>query len=75
LLPLLADGKNLTRPSFVKKLALVSLCAVSLLLFGIFVVVRAADRRRVIQLPTSKNLTVPVPGYIARTTAFPRPLP
>ncbi|MGA9529465.1 MAG: phosphoesterase [Terriglobales bacterium] len=41
------------------------------LLFGVFVVVRAADRHRVIQLPTSKNLTLPVPGYIARTNSFP----
>jgi DNA-binding beta-propeller fold protein YncE len=32
---------------------------------------RAADSRRVLQLPTSKNLTLPVPGYIARTNGFP----
>jgi DNA-binding beta-propeller fold protein YncE len=54
----------------VKKIALIFPLAVSLLL-GIMVVARAADRHRVIQLPTSKNLTVPVPGYIARTNGFP----
>jgi DNA-binding beta-propeller fold protein YncE len=32
---------------------------------------RAANDRRVLQLPTSKNLTLPVPGYIARTNGFP----
>jgi DNA-binding beta-propeller fold protein YncE len=35
------------------------------------VVVRAADRYRIVQLPTSKNLTVPVPGYVGRTNSFP----
>jgi DNA-binding beta-propeller fold protein YncE len=37
----------------------------------VFFAVRAADRHRVIQLPTSKNLTLPVPGLIARTNSFP----
>ncbi len=32
---------------------------------------RAANERRVLHLPTSKNLTLPVPGYIARTNGFP----
>ncbi len=38
---------------------------------GVVIVVRAADRSHVIQLPTSKNLTLPVPGYIGRTNSFP----
>jgi hypothetical protein len=62
----------------VKKAAVVLLLAVSALL-GAFVVgrvadravVRAADRARRINLPTSKTLTVPVPGYLARTNSFP----
>ena len=52
-----------------KKTALVAFFSVSL--FGALVAARAADRHRVIQLPTSKNLTVPVPGYIGRTNSFP----
>ncbi len=36
-----------------------------------FIVVRAADRSRRINLPTSKTLTLPVPGYIGRTNSFP----
>jgi DNA-binding beta-propeller fold protein YncE len=54
----------------VKKIAVVSLLTVSTLLF-VFVVVRAADRSRRINLPTSKTLTIPVPGYLARTNSFP----
>jgi len=62
----------------VKKAAVVLLLAVSALL-GAFVVgrvadravVRAADRARRINLPSSKTLTVPVPGYLARTNSFP----
>jgi DNA-binding beta-propeller fold protein YncE len=37
----------------------------------VFVVARAADRQRRINLPTSKSLTLPVPGYLARTNSFP----
>jgi hypothetical protein len=37
----------------------------------VFVVARAADRSRRINLPTSKSLTLPVPGYLARTNSFP----
>jgi len=40
-------------------------------LFSVFIVVRAADRSRKINLPTSKTLTLPVPGFIARTNSFP----
>jgi len=54
----------------VKKLAVVSLLALSALL-AVFVVARAADRSRRINLPTSKSLTLPVPGYLARTNSFP----
>jgi DNA-binding beta-propeller fold protein YncE len=59
---------------FVKKAAVVFLLAVSALLAAFVVnwaVVRAADRTRRINLPSSKTLTVPVPGYLARTNSFP----
>src|SRR6202158_4066368 len=51
-------------------IAAVSLLAVSAFL-AIFVLARAADRSRRINLPTSKTLTLPVPGYLARTNSFP----
>jgi hypothetical protein len=54
----------------VKKLAAASLFALSALVLA-FVVARAADRSRRINLPTSKTLTLPVPGYLARTNSFP----
>ncbi len=41
------------------------------LLTTIYLVARAADRSRRINLPTSKSLTLPVPGYLARTNSFP----
>lgn len=53
-----------------KKIAAVSLVALSALLV-VFMVARAADRSRRINLPTSKTLTLPVPGYLARTNSFP----
>ena len=53
-----------------KKIAVVSVLALSSLI-AVFVVARAADRRRRINLPTSKSLTLPVPGYLARTNSFP----
>src|SRR5229473_749958 len=56
--------------SLVKKIAVVSFLALSSLLV-VFVVARAADRTRRINLPTSKTLTLPVPGYLARTNSFP----
>jgi DNA-binding beta-propeller fold protein YncE len=37
----------------------------------VFMVARANDRSRRINLPTSKSLTLPVPGYLARTNSFP----
>jgi len=55
---------------FVKTIAVVSLLALSALLV-VFVVARAADRSRRINLPTSKSLTLPVPGYLARINSFP----
>ncbi len=55
---------------FAKKLAAVSVLALAALLV-VFVVARAADRSRRINLPTSKTLTLPVPGYLARTNSFP----
>jgi DNA-binding beta-propeller fold protein YncE len=54
----------------VKKLALFSPVVVSALLV-VFVVARAAERSRRIHLPTSKTLTLPVPGYLTRTNSFP----
>src|SRR5271167_4815493 len=72
------DGTKLQRLSlvkkfvkrFVKKIAAVSLCALCSLL-AVFLVARAADRARRINLPTSKTLTLPIPGYLARTNSFP----
>jgi len=40
-------------------------------LFVIFAVGHAADYSRRINLPTGKSLTLPVPGFIARTNSFP----
>jgi DNA-binding beta-propeller fold protein YncE len=54
----------------VKKIAVAILLALSSLLV-VFVVTHAADRSRRINLPTSKSLTLPVPGYLARTNSFP----
>jgi DNA-binding beta-propeller fold protein YncE len=54
----------------VKKIIVVSSLVLSALLLGL-VIARAADRSRRINLPTSKNLTLPVPGYLARTNSFP----
>jgi DNA-binding beta-propeller fold protein YncE len=54
----------------VKKTVLISLLAL-LSLLVVLVVARAADRSRRINLPTSKTLTLPVPGYLARTNSFP----
>jgi DNA-binding beta-propeller fold protein YncE len=53
----------------VKKIAFVFLFALSSLLV-VFVVARGADRSRRINLPTSKSLTLPVPGYLGRTNSF-----
>jgi len=55
---------------FVKKIAVDSVLALSTLLV-VFVIARAADRSRRINLPTSKVLTLPVPGYLAPTNSFP----
>ncbi|HXY77540.1 MAG TPA: hypothetical protein VEH47_01900 [Candidatus Acidoferrales bacterium] len=52
------------------RIAAVSLLALAAPLL-VFVVVRAADPSRRINLPTSKSLTFPVPGYLARTNSFP----
>ena len=53
-----------------KKIVIASLLTLCSLLV-VFVIVRAADRSRRINLPTSKTLTLPVPGYLARTNSFP----
>lgn len=52
-----------------QKIAVVSFLAISSLL--VVFAARAADRSRRINLPTSKSLTLPVPGYLARTNSFP----
>ena len=53
-----------------KKIAVVFFLALSSLLV-VFMVARAADHSRRINLPTSKSLTLPVPGYLGRTNSFP----
>lgn len=53
----------------VKKIVFAFSLALSALL--VLVIARAADRSRTIHLPSSKNLTLPVPGYLARTNSFP----
>ena len=53
-----------------KKVAFLALIPF-LALVGVFVVVRAAGPSRKINLPTSKSLTLPVPGYLGRTNSFP----
>jgi DNA-binding beta-propeller fold protein YncE len=58
------------RLSLVKKTAVVLLLALFSLLV-VFVTARAADRQRRVNLPTGKTLTLPVPGYLARTNSFP----
>jgi DNA-binding beta-propeller fold protein YncE len=45
----------------------IAVCAIVVALL----VARAADQSRTIHLPSSKNLTVPVPGFVARTNGFP----
>ena len=52
-----------------KKIAVITVLSLTSLL--VFVIARAADRSRRINLPTSKALTLPVPGYLARTNSFP----
>ena len=54
-----------------KKLAVVFLLALSAVLVVLVGARAAADRSRRINLPTSKTLTLPVPGYLARTNSFP----
>lgn len=53
-----------------KKIAVASPVALCIFLV-ILAVVHGADYSRRINLPTSKALTLPVPGYIARTNSFP----
>ena len=53
-----------------KKAAIVFLLFLSSLIV-VFVAARAADKARQINLPTSRRLTLPVPGYIGGTNSFP----
>ena len=45
--------------------------AFSVAVIAIVAALAANQRSRVIHLPTSKNLTLPVPGFIARTNSYP----
>jgi DNA-binding beta-propeller fold protein YncE len=54
----------------VKKTPIISLVALATVL-AVFMAAGAADRSRRINLPTSKSLTLPVPGYLGRTNSFP----
>jgi DNA-binding beta-propeller fold protein YncE len=47
------------------------LFAALLVFYLLFIVARANDRSHKINLPTSKTLTVPVPGFVARTNSYP----
>lgn len=53
-----------------KNITSISALTVATLLV-VLMVGRAADRTRRINLPTSKTLTLPVPGYLTRTNSFP----
>jgi DNA-binding beta-propeller fold protein YncE len=55
---------------FVKKPTIAFIFSLAAILIAL-AVVRAADRSRRVNLPTSKTLTLPVPGYIGRTNSFP----
>jgi DNA-binding beta-propeller fold protein YncE len=49
--------------------ALAILCSLAVI---VVIAARAAEQNsRIIHLPSSKNLTLPVPGFIARTNSFP----
>jgi hypothetical protein len=48
-----------------------TLCALVATFGVVFVIARANDSTRKIDLPTSKALNVPVPGFIARTNSYP----
>jgi DNA-binding beta-propeller fold protein YncE len=61
-------GTQLVKKS-AQTIAIILTLALSSLL--VFMVARAADRARRINLPTGKMLTLPVPGYLARTNSFP----
>ncbi len=52
-----------------KKIALFAILALCSLI--LFITARAANQSRKINLPSSKTLTLPVPGYLARTNSFP----
>ena len=53
------------------KKALTLLWAALPLFCILLMVARANERSHQINLPTSKTLTVPVPGFIARTNSYP----
>jgi hypothetical protein len=54
----------------VKKIATV-LCALVVSFGLVLVIAHANESARKVSLPTSKTLTVPVPGFIARTNSYP----
>jgi hypothetical protein len=69
-LPQIELSERLSMFRFVKKPAVAFIFSVAAVVIAL-AVVRAADRSRRINLPTSKTLTLPVPGYIGRTNSFP----
>lgn len=58
------------RLASVKKSSVLFLVVLSFA-FIVFIVARAGDNWRKINLPTGKTLTLPAPGYLARTNSFP----
>jgi hypothetical protein len=50
------------------------LCAIVISFGLVLVIARANESSRKISLPTSKTLTVPLPGFIARTNSYPAPI-
>jgi DNA-binding beta-propeller fold protein YncE len=55
----------------VKKHVVAAAIALSAAFIAIVAALAANQHSRVIHLPTSKNLTLPVPGFIARTNSYP----
>ena len=55
----------------VKKIFVALAIALSAAIIAIVAALAANQHSQVIHLPTSKNLTLPVPGFIARTNSYP----
>jgi 6-phosphogluconolactonase (cycloisomerase 2 family) len=64
------SGLSLFSDSIMKRISRI-LCA-TVVSFGlVFVIARANESSHRVSLPTSKTLTVPVPGFVARTNSYP----